>query len=279
MPAAVTEPKPLTEAQFQQISTLVKGLCGINLHDGKRELVKARLAKRIRQLGIASFADYLDMVRSDPSAAEVTAMLDSLSTNLTYFFREPAHIDYLRETVVPTLLTRNADSKSLRIWSAGCSSGEEPYTIGMTLLHHFPELRSWDVRILATDLSTRVLAKAREGVYGPDRLRQVPAGMVSTGFAPAARHSGGQRHVSDAVRTLVTFGRLNLMESWPMKGPFDVIFCRNVMIYFDKATQDRLVQRYWEILAPGGWLMVGHSESLSGIRHQFKYVQPATYQK
>jgi chemotaxis protein methyltransferase CheR len=274
--SVIVQETKLSEGEFIQISNLVKELCGINLHDGKKELVKARLSKRMRQLGLTSFQQYIDYVRQQ-SEREITTMLDILSTNLTYFFREPRHLEYLRDTILPEMSAKGP--QRLRIWSAGCSSGEEPYSIGMVLNEALPNLDRWDAAILATDLSTRVLQTASQGCYREERFRELPRHMVSkyflcTQFKPEKIYKAGPK-----LRKLVHFARLNLMEPWPMKGPFDVIFCRNVMIYFDKPTQGKLVNRYFDILKPGGMLFLGHSESLTGIDHKFKYVQPATYRK
>jgi len=266
----------LSDREFNQISDLVKNVCGINLHDGKKELVKARLSKRMRQLKLTSFQQYIDYVQRE-SDREITTMLDILSTNLTYFFREPRHLDYLRDVVVPQAV--KSSTRRMRIWSAGCSSGEEPYSIAMVLRESIPDLRSWDAAILATDLSTQVLATAMEGVYGEARFRDVPRGLIGKYFTTVRTKPQRQYKTADALRGLIHFARLNLMESWPMHGPFDVIFCRNVMIYFDKPTQGRLVRRYFDILCPGGLLMLGHSESLTGVDHPFRYVQPATYRR
>jgi chemotaxis protein methyltransferase CheR len=266
----------LTEAEFQQISAFVKTTCGINLHDGKKELVKARLGKRMRMLGTPSFHDYMDYVMADTTGAEVTAMLDVISTNLTYFFREPKHLTYLQEKILPEWTRKG--NRRLRIWSAGCSSGEEPYSIAM-LLAETLQLKQCDARILATDLSTRVLRCANEGIYREDRFRETSQAMVRKYFTCIQTKPERLYKVSPELRRLIHFARLNLMESWPMSGPFDVIFCRNVMIYFDKETQGRLVNRYFDILAPGGVLFLGHSESLTGIQHRYRYVQPACYQK
>jgi chemotaxis protein methyltransferase CheR len=269
----------LTDAQFEQISALVKKRCGINLHEGKKELVKARLSKRLRALGLRSFQDYLEFVDSDPGGGELTTMLDSLSTNLTHFFREGKHFDHLRQVVIPRALKRNADARRLRIWSAGCSSGEEPYSLAVTMLEQGQALRGWDVKILATDLSTRVLAQAAEGVYDEARFRDTPRPILSKYFHCVQTSPLRKYSVNPEVRRLVTFGHLNLMERWPMKGPFDCIFCRNVMIYFEKPTQAELVRRYFDILAPGGTLFIGHSESLTGVKHGYRYVEPTVYEK
>ncbi len=271
------ESAALTESEFNEISNFVKTKCGINLHDGKKELVKARLGKRIRKLGMRSFQQYMEYVRNDSSGAELTTMLDTISTNLTYFFRESKHFVYLQEKVLPQIVA--ARQRRLRIWSAGCSSGEEPYSIAMLLNEEIPDLRNWDAAILATDLSTKVLGIAQRGLYKEDRFRETAKHLVNKYFT--CTKDGGDKiyTAKDNLRKLIHFARLNLMENWPMRGPFDVIFCRNVMIYFDKATQGKLVNRYYELLAPGGSLLLGHSESLTGIDHKYKYVQPATYMK
>ena len=278
MSFAISESAVLSEAEFNEISEFVKRNCGINLHDGKKELVKARLGKRIRQLGVGSFRQYMDSVRNDSSGAELTTMLDQISTNLTFFFREYKHFEHLREAVIPAI--RAKGKRRIRIWSAGCSSGEEPYSIAMLLNEAINDLVGWDAAVLATDLSTKVLGMAQRGIYRQERFRETPKHLVSKYFnVVEKRPDGNVFQAKSSIRKLIHFARLNLMESWPMKGPFDVIFCRNVMIYFDKTTQGRLVNRYFDMLAPGGVLFIGHSESLTGTQHRYKYVQPAIYQK
>jgi len=270
----------LTDREFEKISDLVKALCGINLHQGKKELVKARLNKRLRALGLTNFDDYIAHVRADASGDELITMLDAISTNLTSFFRENGHFEHLAQTVLPEITSdRDGTRRKLRIWSAGCSSGEEPYTIGIVLHEHLHDLPAWDARILATDLSTKVLAKAVEGIFTDDRLRGIPGVIAQRYFTCVQTKPERLFRVQDSVRRLVTFARLNLLESWPMTGPFDIVFCRNVMIYFDKPTQTRLIDRFWNLLGPRGMLYVGHSESLAGVKHRFDYVQPTVYRK
>ncbi len=267
----------LTDAQFRSVSTLTKKLCGINLHEGKKQLVRARLAKRLRALGMASFEEYMDYLRRDDSGDELTAMLDALSTNLTRFFREPSHFVYMVNTIVPRLLA--SGSRRLHVWSAGCSSGEEPYSIAIHLAEAIPDLQAWDVKILATDLSTTVLERAREGIYDKKRLQDVPGMLRSKHFTCIEARPERRYQVKESLRQLVHFARLNLMDTWPMGGPFEIIFCRNVMIYFDKPTQAQLVERFTDLLAPAGTLFIGHSESLTGVRHQLRYVEPTVYEK
>lgn len=271
-PGALTLPE-LSRRHYQQIRSLVYSVAGINLHEGKETLVRARLARRMRELGLTSFEAYLEHV-SAAGSDEVPRMVDALTTNKTSFFREPQHFDCLRHRVLPPLIERGS---SIRVWSAGCSSGEEPYTLAMVLRGELG-VNGPDTRILATDISARMVDAARIGIYDEEDVADLPPALLRACFTRVAgtppRFAAG-----DALRSMIRFARLNLMDEWPMRGPFDVIFCRNVMIYFDKPTQERLVGRFHEILAPGGYLFVGHSESLSGVNHGFSYVQPAVYVK
>ncbi len=278
MSIAIASPA-LSEAQFQKISRLVKDRCGINLHDGKQQLVQSRLAKRLRELGLRGYREYIEYVTNDADGTELMAMLDAISTNLTSFFREKEHFDYLAHKAIPAAIARAGRSGRLRIWSAGCSTGEEPYSIAITVCDNVPNLSSSDVKVLATDLSTKVLACAKEATYPDRRVKAVPPRQRSRYFRCIQTKPERIYRVIDPARSLVHFARLNLMQQWPMQGQFDVIFCRNVMIYFDKPTQGRLVNRFCDMLAPGGTLFIGHSESLTGIDHQMRYVQPTIYEK
>ncbi len=270
----------LTEAQFEQIAALVRQTSGIDLRQAKRELVRARLGKRLRMLGLSRFDAYLDYVRQDRTGDEFVSMLDALSTNLTSFLREKNHFQFLTKEVLPQLPAgRVGARRRLRIWSAGCSSGEEPYTLAFVLSDALPDLPTWDARILATDLSTRVLAHAREGIYPRERLADLPAAWLSKYFTPVGTRRAPAFQVNAPLRQMVHFARLNLLETWPMHGPFDAIFCRNVMIYFDQPTRTRLVQRFERLLSPNGVLFVGHSESLAGIPNQLTYVRPTIYRR
>jgi chemotaxis protein methyltransferase CheR len=277
MPA--TTEQIVSEAEFRQISDLVYRHCRINLHDGKKELVRARLAKRMRGGGFTNVGQYIEHVLADASGAEFTGLIDSLSTNLTSFFREVAHFNYLKAHFLPALAARKRKQGANRIlaWSAGCSSGEEPYSLAMMLSDELPAGEGWDVRILATDISTRVLDIARAGSYPAARVQSVPPPQRQQYLTAARRNSTMLYSVVPAVRRLVRFRHLNLMDAWPFSGPFDFIFCRNVMIYFDKPTQEKLVNRYHDVLRPGGLLFTGHSESLTGIAHRFRYVEPTIY--
>jgi len=271
----------LSEKDFRYISDLVYKHCGINLHAGKKELVRARLAKRLREGHFQTFAQYIKHVLADPSGREFSVLIDSLSTNLTKFFREDQHFEYMRSQLLPRIITAKQARGECRIrgWSAGCSSGEEPYSIAITLLEAIQGKGRWDVKLLATDVSTRILERAKKGVYDKDRIEPISLPLRSR-YLTKRREGGAERYeVGTALRNLVIFRYLNLMEDWPVKGPLDFIFCRNVMIYFDKPTQGRLINRYYDLLGPGGVLFTGHSESLTGIDHAFKYVQPTIYMK
>ena len=248
---------PFTRGDFQTVARLLHGMAGITLQDSKATLVYSRLAKRLRVLGLESFSDYCDLVGGDAGADERQAMLAALTTNVTRFFREPHHFEHLRTRVIEPLADAIRAGRRLRIWSAGCSTGQEPYSIALTILDVLPEAAKLDVRILATDIDPNVVATAREAIYAADLIEGVPAGLRSRWLE---RRPGGDWSVSATARALVSPKVLNLMEPWPMKGPFDAIFCRNVVIYFDEPTQERVWSRFVPLLAPGGRLYVGHSE-------------------
>lgn len=271
----------LTERDFQKIREMIYKHCGINLHEGKRELVRARLAKQIRVGHFRSFDDYLDHVFQDKTGRAFSTLVDALSTNLTSFFREQRHFDFLQQSYLPRLKQRKSRQgcQRIRAWSAGCSSGEEPYSIAITLLDAFQRQGIWDIKVLGTDISTRILERARRGCYESARVKPVPPVLkqrylIKRGIRTQAKYEVGP----DLLKT-VSLAYLNLMDEWPIRGPLDIIFCRNVMIYFDKPTQEFLVNRFYRILDSGGILFTGHSESLTGIRHNFRYIQPTIYVK
>jgi len=272
--AANLAPEELNTAQFNKIVDLVHRLCGIKLQEGKEMLVQARLTKRLRELGLGKFEDYLEHVECDRSGGELSLMLDLLTTNKTSFFREMRHFEYLRRQVLPRL---KAPGKKIRFWSAGCSSGEEPYSLAIQMREEIPDIDCRGVRILATDISTRMLDKARQATYPRDTLADVPAPLVQRYFTRVEGKAERLYRVAESVSGMVQLARLNLLDPWPMKGPFDVILCRNVMIYFDRPTREALVSRFWELLQPGGHLFLGLSESLMGGTHGLRYVEPAVY--
>ena len=264
----------LSSHQFDKISRLVYQISGIDLHEGKEELVKARLLKRLRHLKISGFDHYLKYLANDKSGSEVRAMVDILTTNKTHFFRESEHLDFLRDEIIPGF-----GNDPIRIWSAGCSSGEEPYSIAITLCEAIPDIGKRDIKILATDISDRMMEQARQGLYDEETLKSMPPQLKHKYFQKAEAGSGNRYRVVPQLQSMVSFAKLNLMEEWPMRGLFDVIFCRNVMIYFDKPTQENLVKRFWSHLREGGYLLVGHSESLTFLAHDYRYLKPAVYQK
>jgi chemotaxis protein methyltransferase CheR len=258
---------------FERVRTYLSSRAGIELNEQKMALVRARLTRRLRETGAPDFDTYLDLVEAPGGEEESIRMIDLLTTNKTSFFREGPHYAYLLEEVIPTW---RAGQGPITIWSAGCSSGQEPYSIAMMLREQLPATRFRDVRILATDLSTEMVARTRAGSYGENDLDGLSPERLAKFFELGA---DGRRTVVPEIREKVHVARLNLMGDWPMQGPFDLILCCNVMIYFSAQTRGRLVGRYADLLAPGAHLFVGHSESLGGIEHRLDYVRPATYRK
>ena len=271
----------LSDQEFQAFSNLVYEKAGINLHAGKKELVRARLARRIKEKGFASFGDYYRFVIHDENGGEMIHLLDAISTNLTSFFRESKHFHFMTEKFLPEMATVKTKKgpRRLRIWSAGCSTGEEPYSIAMTVLDHLPRAEDWDIKILATDISTQVLDRAWRGLYTAKQVNEIPGAVLGRYFQKGRGKTEGWYKIKDKVKGLVAFHRLNLMDPFPFSKPLDLIFCRNVMIYFDKKTQADLITRYRQVLNGGGYIFIGHSESLSGIKHSFQYIQPTIYRK
>ncbi|MBW2308213.1 MAG: protein-glutamate O-methyltransferase CheR [Deltaproteobacteria bacterium] len=271
----------LTDKEFENFRRLVYDKCGINLHLGKKELVQARLGKRMRAGNFTSFRDYYNYVVDDPSGNELTHLLDAISTNQTHFFREPQHFQFLCETALPEVLKANGGkrARTIRLWSAGCSTGEEPYSMAISLLEALPARNACNIRILATDLSTKVLATASSGVYDVKKVEGVPQHYLRKYFQKGCGRWQGYVRIKKEVARLIEFKRVNFMEPFCFNQHFDVIFCRNVMIYFDKTFQEKLVDKFHTLLNPGGYLMIGHSESLTGVNHRFKYIRPTIYRK
>jgi chemotaxis protein methyltransferase CheR len=250
---------PLTRADFDHIASALKAETGITLSDAKATLVYARLGKRLRRLGLSSFADYCALIESRDGAGERREMMSALTTNHTRFLREPHHFDHLRRQVLPGLIDGARAGKSIRIWSSACSSGEEPYSIALTLLDLLPDAASYDIKILATDIDPNILAVGRAGLYRRAALEPVARAVRDRWFA-AVPGDGDAWRARDELRALITFNELNLIGPWPLRRAFDVIFCRNVVIYFDEPTQDQLWRRFADQLAPGGLFYIGHSE-------------------
>jgi chemotaxis protein methyltransferase CheR len=275
----------LTDIEYQTIANFVHKASGINLLDGKKELVRARLTKRIGQLQMNNFKSYFQYVMSDTTGDELVFLLDALATNLTSFWREPQHFEFMTKTFIPDLEAKRkragGGGPRMRIWSAACSSGEEPYTIAMVVLEKSPYFASGgDFRILATDLSTKVLNVAKRGQYGPESVKNIPPVALHNYMVKEPLEKGGHIYtIRPEVRRIISFRRFNLMDPMPYKGPMDLIFCRNVMIYFDRETIAKLVDKFYKLLEVGGYFFIGHSESLSGLEHKFQYVAPCIYRK
>jgi chemotaxis protein methyltransferase CheR len=266
----------LEQEEYQRFCTLIYNESGIALGNQKHSLLASRLSKRLRDLGLGSFTEYYENVTKDSTGEEFTRMLDLISTNKTDFFREPKHFDFLRDRIIPEL----ASAKRIRIWSSACSSGEEPYTIAMTLYDGIQSTAQWDIKILASDLSTRVLAKAASGMYDEERVRSVPPETVKRHFLRGHGESAGLIKVKPHLADMIQFQHMNLMDDrFPIKTPLDLIFCRNVMIYFDRETQETLVNKFHHYLKSGGHLFIGHSESLQWVKHPFETVAPTIYRK
>ena len=274
--AALLREYPFSDEDFQRVRRLVQERIGIWLSDSKRELVYGRLSRRLRALGLDGFAAYLELLQSgDPE--ELQQFCNAITTNLTAFFRERHHFELLASQLLPALERNNADSRRIRIWSAGCSSGEEPYSIAMVTLETLGHLRGWDVRILATDIDTSVLRHARRAVYGGERLEKLDSERLLRWFEPVG--DGRQFRVCQELRGLVTFRGLNLVGPWPMRGPFDLIFCRNVVIYFERDTQREIVCRMARLQQTGDYLFLGHSESLLDVSTQYRLVGQTVYRR
>ena len=250
-----------TEADFRRISAMVHGDAGIHLPDAKATLVYSRLAKRLRALGLTSFKDYCVLVAGADGLDERQKMLAALTTNVTRFFREPHHFDHLKDKVLPPLLDAARRGGKVRIWSAACSSGQEPFSIAMTILSLMPEAADKDVKILATDIDPNMVAEGRGGTYAPHLLEGIPDAYRKRWTSPAG---DGRVRMADDLREMITFNELNLIGDWPMKGKFDAIFCRNVAIYFEDDTQARLWSRFAPLNSVNGVLYIGHSERIQG---------------
>lgn len=271
---------PFTAADFQTIVGIVYERSGIVLNAHKRDMTYSRLSRRLRVLGLRSFRDYCALLKGREGDREVGFLIDAITTNLTKFFREAHHFDFLREQILtPAAQRRNGERAHIRLWSAGCSSGEEPYSIAMVAAALQREMMAdWDLRVLATDLDTNVLKRAKAGVYSRASLESVPPTMRETFFdrRPEDRSSSQVRR---NIQDLVSIRQLNLLSTWPFHGKFDAIFCRNVMIYFDAETKTALIERFHAQLKEGGWLFVGHSESLLDHQTRFKLCGRTVYRK
>ncbi|BCH23187.1 CheR family methyltransferase [Mesorhizobium sp. L-8-3] len=263
-PALVPGEYLLTMADFRQIAAILHDDAGISLSEAKAALVYARLAKRLRALGLSSFRDYCALVSSGNAVDERQKLVAALTTNVTKFFREKHHFDHLQRTVLPQLVARARRGGQVRIWSAGCSNGQEAYSAALVILQMMPDVLDCDFKILASDIDPNMVAEGRAGLYSDVAVEDVPA-EIRNRWLRKVRDGGELKwQVPDEARELVAFRELNLFARWPMKRPFDVIFCRNVAIYFDKDKQAELWARFAGTLLPGGYLYIGHSERIAG---------------
>ena len=265
-----------SEKDFHFIRDLISERTGIALAEHKVDLVYGRLSRRLRQLNLSSFDQYLSNLKHDDK--ELINFINALTTNLTSFFREKHHFEFMTSVLLPELIKKKRN-KRLRIWSAGCSSGEEPYTIAMTIRALIPDLRGWDAKILATDLDSNMVRKALNGIYTEDRVNGLTKEQMKKWVSKGRGDNESMVKMSDDLRKMITFKQLNLMHQWPMKGPFDMIFCRNVLIYFNKETQAMLFDRYANILDDDGHLFIGHSESMFKICDRYKLLGQTIYKK
>lgn len=265
-----------TDNDFARVKRVVYDFAGIDLNESKKNLVYNRLAKRIRFLGQSSFGEYLDYVEKQ-GEEEFVHLINAITTNLTFFFRENHHFEFLAETAIPRVIERNQAKKQIRIWSAGCSTGEEPYSIAIVLKECAPP--GWDVKVIATDLDSNVVETGRRGVYKMDRLKGVTEARKKRWFLKGSGSNAGNVRVKPELQEIIEFGQLNLMNDWPLKDSIDIIFCRNVVIYFDKPTQTKLFNRYAERLPMGGHLFIGHSESLYKVCDRFNLLGKTIYER
>ena len=270
----------ISDQEFQNIRTLVYDRFGINLTEQKRGLVVGRLQRLLQAQGFKTFGDYYNYLTADKTGQALVDLINRISTNYTYFYRENAHFDFFTQNVLPWVVEaqRKRNEKDVRVWSAGCSTGQEPYGLVMMMMEFFGrDYGFWDAGVLATDISANALKQALTGIYPDDQVSMLPKHLASKYFTRAGE---GRLSVIPRVKQEVTFRIFNLMnKNFPFKKPFHAIFCRNVMIYFDAPTRADLVKRFYEFTAPGGYLFIGHSESLGRSDALYKYVMPAVYRK
>jgi chemotaxis protein methyltransferase CheR len=272
----------LSDDDYFRFAKMIYDLSGIDLGENKKELVKARLAKRMRALQLKSYSEYFEHLENDPQGTELVEMLNVISTNVTSFYRERQHFDYMDKVALPEIVARKkkAGTNKIRIWSAASSTGEEVCTLLFVLADYLRSFSGWDIKILGTDISTKALAVAEIGMYNLQKLREIPQVVQSRYLERVTRGNEQLFKVRNELHDLAVFRRLNLMdETYPFQGKFDIIFCRNVMIYFDKETQGRLVQRMCRYLDEGGYLFIGHSESLLNLNTGLTTMAPATFKK
>ena len=269
------EIRPMNMREFERIRQLAFDTCGMDFAESKKDMIASRLDRTLRKLSLSSYEDYYLHVRDDLSGSALREFIDALATNHTTFLREADHFAFLRQKFGGT----SVRGRSIRIWSAACSTGEEPYSIAMTMLDQRRHEMIPGFQVLASDISTRALESAQAGVYPTEKVRDLPSSWLTEFLETGSGRWSGWMKIKKTVRDTIDFRRFNLLDSAVGFGNFDVIFCRNVMLYFGRATQEGIVSRMTERLNPGGYLLIGHTESLMSIRHSLGYVQPAVYQR
>lgn len=267
-----------TAKAFDQIRSLVKSHTGIVLSDGKQDMVYGRLTRRLRALDLPDFESYLKIIKRK-NEEELIHLVNAITTNLTSFYRESHHFDYLKTTVFPALMEKNAETRKIRIWSAGCSTGEEPYSIAITVRDFFPRDEDWDVRIIATDLDSNVVNTGKKGIYPIERVKDVATAYKKRWMRRGKGDKADLVKMDPELQEIITFKQLNLLEGWPIKGPIDIVFCRNVVIYFDKDTQRILFDRFADVMSPRGHLFIGHSENMFNVCDRFESLGQTIYQR
>lgn len=267
----------ITNSEYVKLGDFVKSNFGINLTEKKKTLIINRLSSTLENHGFQTFSEYYDFINKDKTGAGIIEFLNKITTNHTFFYREEKHFDYFKSEVFPYILEKERMSRDMRIWSAGCSSGEEPYTLAMQidlLMENNKTL--WNTQILATDISDFVLTKARAGLYSPNSIKNLPDQYKRRYFSQS---KDGSVRISQGIQKQVVFRHFNLMDQFPFKKKFHLIMCRNVMIYYDEETKMNLIRKFYDYLEPGGFLFIGHSESVNKEESQFEYIKPAIYRK
>lgn len=267
----------ITAQEFEKFSKYIRSNFGISLSNKKMTFLTSRLNSILEKSDFNTFSDYYDYVTNDKNGDSVIEMLNKITTNYTYFYREEKHFEYLKDIVLPYLIEKEKNTKDLKIWSAGCSSGEEPYTLQMIIKDALKDRQMhWDTQLLATDISTKALTKAQRGIYSNESVEKMPKNWRDKYFS---KYDEENVVVKDIIKKEIIFKRFNLMDSFPFKKKFHVIFCRNVMIYFNNETKNQLIDKFYEFTEPGGYLFIGHSESLDRNHCKYNYLQPAVYRK
>ena len=266
------------DSDFRKLIAIVHDRTGISIAEHKKDMMYGRIARRLRALDLKKFDDYIAFLESDSGEKEINDFVNAVTTNLTKFFREQHHFDHLRDVAIKNVITNKRD-KRLRIWSAGCSSGMECYSIAMTVAETIPDMERWDIRILATDIDSNMLTKGEEGIYKEKEIEDIPAAYQKKYLPCYGEKLSGQHQIVSKLRNICFFKYLNFVDPWPVNGPFDIIFCRNVVIYFNRETQMQVFSNFERVLAHDGWLYIGHSENLSNVTDKFALIGKTIYRK